>query len=79
MRATECINRLLTDKAGLTGDLKTTGESVTPHVEASDSHIGDRDGLTKVCSKESQDLSCSSLLAQLDKVLCPGVFSWVVL
>ncbi|PHT85014.1 hypothetical protein T459_13457 [Capsicum annuum] len=55
----------------LTGDLKTTGESVTPHVEASDSHIGDRDGLTKVCSKESQDLSCSSLLAQLDKVSKP--------
>lgn len=66
-------------KTGFTGDLKTTEESVTPHVESFDSHIGDGDGPSKVCSEESPDLSCSYLMAQLDKVLCPGVFSWVVL
>ncbi|KAK4348889.1 hypothetical protein RND71_031644 [Anisodus tanguticus] len=54
-----------------TGDLKITGESVTPHVESSDSHIGDGDGPTKVRPKESQDLSCSYLMAQLDKVSKP--------
>lgn len=59
----------MTDKAGFTGDLKTTGESVTPHVESFDNHIGDGDGLTKVSPKESQDLSRSYLMAQLDKVL----------
>ncbi|KAJ8538155.1 hypothetical protein K7X08_014695 [Anisodus acutangulus] len=58
-------------KTGFTGDLKITGESVTPHVESSDSHIGDGDGPTKVRPKESQDLSCSYLMAQLDKVSKP--------
>ncbi|KAL3340758.1 hypothetical protein AABB24_029071, partial [Solanum stoloniferum] len=55
-------------KTGFTGDLKTTGESVTPHVESFDSHIVDGDGLTKVCPKEAQDLSCNNLMSQLDKV-----------
>ncbi|TMW96275.1 hypothetical protein EJD97_007644 [Solanum chilense] len=55
-------------KTGFTGDLKTTGESVTPHVESFDSNIVDGDGLTKVCPKEAQDLSCNNLMAKLDKV-----------
>lgn len=59
----------MSDKAGFTGDLKTTGESVTPHVESFDSNIVDGDGLTKVCPKEAQDLSCNNLMAKLDKVL----------
>ncbi|KAJ8540843.1 hypothetical protein K7X08_001659 [Anisodus acutangulus] len=58
-------------KTGFTGDLKVTGESVAPHVESSDSHIGDGDGPTEVCPKESQDLSCSYLMAQLDTVSKP--------
>lgn len=56
------------NKRRKTGDLKTIGESVTPDVESFDSHIGDGDGPTKVCSTESQDLSYSCLMAQLDKV-----------
>nr|XP_016432382.1 PREDICTED: putative tRNA pseudouridine synthase Pus10 isoform X1 [Nicotiana tabacum] len=63
--------RRKTGKAGFTGDLKTTEESVTPHVESFDNHIGDGDGLTKVCPKDSQDLSCSYLMAQLNKVSKP--------
>ncbi|XP_055834493.1 uncharacterized protein LOC129903040 [Solanum dulcamara] len=55
-------------KTGFIGDLKITGESVTPHVESFDNHIGDGDGLTKVSPKESQDLSRSYLMTQLDKV-----------
>lgn len=59
---------------GCTGDLKTIGESVTPDVESFDSHIGDGDGPTKVCSTESQDLSYSCLMAQLDKVLRSSIY-----
>ncbi|CAN4123052.1 unnamed protein product [Withania somnifera] len=58
-------------KTGFIGDFKTTEESVTPHVESFDSHIGDGDGLSELCSKESQDLSCSYLMSQLDKVSNP--------
>ncbi|OIT39489.1 PREDICTED: putative tRNA pseudouridine synthase Pus10 isoform X2 [Nicotiana attenuata] len=58
-------------KTGFSGDLKTTKESVTPHVESFDNHIGDGDGLTKVCPKDSQDLSCNYLMAQLNKVSKP--------
>ncbi|CAN4094052.1 unnamed protein product [Withania somnifera] len=58
-------------KTGFTGDLKTIGESVTPHVESFDSPVGDGDGPSKVCSKESQDLSSSYLMAQLHEVSKP--------
>ncbi|XP_060199899.1 uncharacterized protein LOC132628171 isoform X2 [Lycium barbarum] len=58
-------------KTGSTGDLKITGESVTPHVESSDSSVGDGDAHTKVRPKESRDFSCSFLMAQLDKVSKP--------